>query len=178
MHGNRGNRRTAAALLWMCVAGSLAVPRARAAADALDAAWSADDTNCTTITSTRLTYDQARRTAVFDENVDVTDPQIHIKAERLTVHFTSDNKVATLEAESPSGVVLIEQADKKATSKKAVYDVQEGKVVLTGSPRVVSGRDILMGETITFWRHQGKILCEPKAILKLYSEKEWREKKP
>lgn len=125
------------------------------------------ETNCTVITSTRLNYDQAKRVAVFEENVIVIDPELNINADRLTVFFAEDNKVATIEA---NGNVVIEQNETKGFAQKAVYAVKEGKVVLTGSPEVHRGSDELSGETITFWRYSGRILCEPRAMLKLYSD--------
>ena len=137
--------------------------------DKTDISWVKDKTNCTVITSTRLSYDRTKCIAVFEENVVVTDAELSIEADRMTVFFTEDNKVLSIEAE---GNVVIAQDDKEGFAQKAVYFVKEGKVVLSDSPKIVSGSDEMSGETITLWRFKGRILCEPNAVLKLYSTDE------
>ncbi len=144
---------------------------AAAAVLAEDAAETADagDGAGTVITSRSLNFDQKKREAVFDGNVLVVDPQLRIKSDRLTVVFTSDNKVQKLFAE---GRVQIEQEELAASGGRADYDVEEGKVVLSVNPLVRRSRDMLTGETITFWRDSSRILCEPNARLVLHSERE------
>ncbi len=123
----------------------------------------------TVITSRSLNFEQKKREAVFDGDVLVVDPQIRIKSDRLTVIFTEDNQVQKLFAE---GRVQIEQEQLAASGGRADYDVAEGKVVLSVNPLVRRGRDMLTGETITFWRDSSRILCEPNARLVLHSERE------
>lgn len=127
------------------------------------------DTNSTVITSTRLSFDQAKRMAIFNDHVVVADPHVKITSNRLTVLFAADNKVASIEAQ---GNVVIRQGERKATGDKAVYEVNEGKVVMSGSPVVQSGRDQLSADTITFWRGSNRILCEPNARLVIRSEQD------
>lgn len=127
----------------------------------------ADDTNNTVITSTRLNYDQERRTAIFEDQVVVTDPRVKITAEKMTVFFSGDNKVLAIEAE---GSVVIRQDEKIATGEKARYDVDEGKFVLTGRPKIQNGRDLLSADVITFWRNTNRIQCEPHARLEIRTE--------
>ena len=151
-------------LLW---GGKLAM-----AGDKPDASLVSEDTNCTVITSTRLSYNSQRRIAVFEGDVVVTDPELNIEADQLTVVFAEDNKVSTIEA---VGNVVIEQEDKKGLGEKAVYYVNEGKVVLSGNPKVLRRSDELMGKTITLFRDSGRIVCEPNAVLKLYSTPEVKD---
>lgn len=143
-----------------------------AADDSPGASTVGESTNCTVITSTRLNYDSKERTAVFEGNVVVTDPAMNIEANQLTVIFAADNKVNTIEA---VGNVVIKQEDKKGLGEKAVYYVQEGKVVLSGNPKVQRKSDELSGETITFYRGSGRMVCEPNAVLKLYSTPEVKD---
>ena len=139
--------------------------------DKADAALSRDKTNCTVITSTRLSYDRKKCIAVFEENVVVTDDELNIQADKMNVLFTKDNKVLSIEAE---GNVIIANNDRKGFANKAVYYVEEGKVVLSDGPKIIRGSDEMSGETITFWRFEGRILCEPNAVLKIYSAEEMR----
>ncbi len=123
----------------------------------------------TVITSRSLNFDQKSRKAVFDGDVLVVDPQLQIKSDRLTVVFSEKNEVQKLYAE---GRVQIVQEELAASGGRADYDVAEGKVVLSVNPLVRRGRDMLTGETITFWRDSSRILCEPNARLVLHSERE------
>lgn len=118
------------------------------------------DTNATVITSTRMSFDQQQRVALFEERVVVTNPEIQIRADRLKVLFSEENKVQSIVAE---GQVVISQKDIKATGSRATYSVEEGKVVLIGKPLIQRGQDLLAGDTITFWRNTNRILCEPNA---------------
>jgi len=139
--------------------------------DRTDTSWVRDKTNCTVITSTRLSYDRSKCIAVFEENVVVRDAELNIWADRMTVFFTEDNKVLSIEAE---GNVVIANDDKKGFAQKAVYFVKEGKIILSDGPQIIRGSDEMSGETITFWRFEGRVLCEPNAVLKLYSTEEMR----
>ncbi|MFH1475955.1 MAG: LptA/OstA family protein [Verrucomicrobiota bacterium] len=127
------------------------------------------DTNSTVITSTRLNFDQQKRTALFEGNVVVTDREIKILSDRLEVFFTEDNKVDRIEAD---GRVTIIRNDLKATGAKAAYDMQTGKLQLTGNPCIQRDQDKLTGETVTLWRHSRRILCEPNARLVIASEQD------
>ena len=128
-----------------------------------------EGTNSTVITSTRLSFDQQKRQAVFEENVVVTDREIKILADCLKVFFTEDNKVDRIEAD---GHVTIIRNDLRATGENATYDIKEGKMQLTGNPLIQRDQDKLTGKTITLWRNSKRILCEPNARLVIASEQD------
>ena len=130
------------------------------------AAESAGQTeDLTVITSDKLTFDYQKHYALFEANVVVVDPDMKILADKLTVLFDDKSKAQSIKAE---GNVYIVQQDKKAKAAEANYDVASGKIVLTGKPQVTRGKDVLSGDTITFWRDQNKMLCEPRARLVIY----------
>ncbi|MGD9873279.1 MAG: LptA/OstA family protein [Kiritimatiellia bacterium] len=122
----------------------------------------------TEITSERLTFDYKEHYALFEENVVVTDPELKLKADRMTVHFSDANDVKSIIAR---GNVIIEQEDRIATAGRCVYDVESGKIQLDESPKVKRGKDMLEGTTITFWRDLDKMVCEPRARLVIYPQK-------
>lgn len=153
--------RTAGA--WWCVWIGLAAAHA-AAVDVADE-FTIDEAEATVITSTRLTFDQQERYALFEENVVVVDPSLKLSADRLTVFFDENNQAESIEAVSQ---VVVEQEDTKAWASKATYDVVSGMIFLEGSPRIRRGRDVLEGDTITFWRDDNKLICEPRARLVLF----------
>lgn len=153
----------------MVILALLGLAWSAAAGETTEPAKAAEDTNSTVITSTQLSFDQQKRQAVFDGNVVVTDREIKIMADRLKVFFTEDNKVDRIEAE---GSVTIVRNDLKATGDKATYDMKEGKMQLTGNPRIQRDQDTLTGETVTLWRNSKKILCEPNARLVIASDQD------
>ena len=122
----------------------------------------------TVVTSDRLVYEGQKGYALFERNVVVSDPQMKMKADKLTIFFEGTNEVKTILAE---GRVIMSQADKMAWAGRATYDVAAGKIVLEDSPRVMRGRDMMLGERITFWRDQNKVECWPKARLIMYPDK-------
>ncbi len=132
-------------------------------------ASSAADDKVTVITSDRLTYDYTKHYALFEQNVVVTDPEMKILADKMTVIFDEKNQAKTVKAE---GQVYIIQADKKAKSDAATYSVDTGEIVLTGNPQVTRGRDTLSGDKITFWRNENRMKCEPRARLVIYPDGE------
>jgi lipopolysaccharide transport protein LptA len=123
------------------------------------------ESEVTVITADRLTYDSEARRATFEEHVVVTDPDLSLKSDQLTAEFNERNEVISIEAK---GNVVIEQADKSAWAGVARYDVQEGKITLLESPRVKSGKDMLEGEVITFWRNESRLICDKRARLVIY----------
>jgi lipopolysaccharide export system protein LptA len=134
-----------------------------------------DESQATVITATKLTFDQIQQYALFEENVEVTDPSIHMTADRMTVFFSEDNRAEGLEA---VGRVVITQEDTKAWAQKATYDVVSGKIVLTGNPRIRRGRDLLEGDVITFWRDDNRMICEPRARLVLFPDDDSGSSRP
>ena len=122
----------------------------------------------TVITSEKLTFDYKKQYALFENNVLVTDPEMQLAADRLTVIFDAKGQAQSIKAE---GRVTIKQTDKTAQAGLATYDFETGKIVLAIKPRVTRGRDTLEGELITFWRDQNRMICQPQARLVIYPEK-------
>ncbi len=151
------------ALIVGCMIGWTVVP----ATGALDEDFAIDEAEATVITSSRLTFDQEQRFALFEEDVLVVDPSLRLTADRLTVVFDENDQAETIEAE---GDVVIEQEGTTAWSQKATYEVPSGKIFLEGAPRIRRGRDVLEGDTITFWRDDNRMICEPQARLVLFPD--------
>lgn len=121
----------------------------------------------TVVTAERLTFDYNKGYALFEENVLVVDPDMQLECDRLTITFNKAGKVEVIKAE---GRVTIMQEDKTAHAAVGTYEVATGKIVLSGKPRVMRGRDTLEGETITFWRDENRMVCQPSARLVIYPE--------
>ncbi len=119
----------------------------------------------TTITSDKLVFDYDDGYALFDGNVVVKDVDLQLTCGKLKVRFEETGKVSWLEAET---AVTIQQDDKRATADKVVHDVESGEFVLTGSPKVYRGTDMLQGDTIRYWRGENRMICEPRAKLTVH----------
>ena len=156
-------------MTYMCgLLGLLLVAGGARAADKDAAKKTEGDEEVTIITSDKLTADYKQHYALFDGNVVVTDPQMQLTAEKLTVSFDANNKIKSIKAE---GKVNIRQTDKLAKAETATYDIDSGKVVLSGKPRVMRGKDMLEGEIITMFRNESRILVHPRARLVVYPER-------
>jgi lipopolysaccharide transport protein LptA len=121
----------------------------------------------TVVTADRLVFDYSKQYALFEGNVVVNDPDMKLTAASLIIKFTAENDVKSIVAKTD---VVIEQEDKRAEAGVAAYDVVSGKMVLEDNPRVRRGKDILTGDTITFWRDENKMICEPRARLIIFPQ--------
>ena len=149
--------------VWM-MALALACARALAAAEKAPADKGPGEEPLTVITSERLTFDYKEHFALFEENVVVTDPEIKILADKMTIVFDDKNAAKSVKAE---GHVILVQLDKKAESDTAIYDVVTGEIQLLGNPRVTRGKDVLTGDTINFWRNENRMKVNKRAKLVL-----------
>lgn len=122
----------------------------------------------TVITSDKLEFDNLKRFALFTGNVVVSDPQMKMKADKLTVRFSEDNKLSSIVA---VGRVIMSQGDRRAWAGRAEYDIASGRVQLDENPRVMRGRDMLIGDRITFFRDTQKMDCEGRTRLIVYPDR-------
>jgi lipopolysaccharide transport protein LptA len=134
-----------------------------------DDAFTIPEEDATVITSSKLTFDQEKRYALFEGDVVVTDPSLKMTADKLTVEFDETNKAKSIVAEG-NVVIIQEEQDTTAWAGKAAYDVETGQIFMERKPRIRRGRDMLEGDTITFWRDHNKMICEPQARLVLYPQ--------
>ena len=148
------------AVLWLMLAFSAAGLCAEEAAEAVSE---------TVITSDKLTFDYDDKFALFEGNVLVKDPQMQIECGKLIVRFEESGKVSWLEAQT---AVTIISEDKRALAEKVTHDVESGEFVLTGSPKVYRGHDLLQGDTIRYWRGENRMVCEPRARLTIHIDKD------
>jgi lipopolysaccharide export system protein LptA len=135
----------------------------------LDAAETA--TNETVITSDQLFLDYNARTAHFVDSVHVDDSKIELDSESLEVRFDENNEINWIEA---LGAVRILHEGREANADQAVYDVETDEFLLQGSPRIVEGKNMLMGDRIRFWRASERMICEPSARLVVFPDQKMK----
>lgn len=121
----------------------------------------------TEITSEKLFFDYEGKIAVFTGTVVLTDPDLQLTSEKLTVYMTADDEIERLDAEEN---VEIKMEGMRSKSGKAVYTLSDGKVVLTEQPQVSRDGSILQAERILYWRLENKLEAFPRARLIQFQE--------
>ncbi len=120
----------------------------------------------TIVTSEHLQADYLHNVGTFEGNVLAVDPRMTVRADKMTVFFggtnivtsTGTNTTRSIQKIFAEGAVVINTPDNKtAHGDQAEYTADEGKVVLTGKPRVETPDGIVTGQKITFWRGSQKM---------------------
>lgn len=102
-----------------------------------------------TVKSNELTTDNKGKLAVFTGKVVAKQGDVTIHADKLTINYGStEGDVEKIEAD---GNVRIIQENRTGIAAHAVYENREGRIVLTGSPRVTQGADTISGKIITYF---------------------------
>jgi len=102
-----------------------------------------------TVKSNEMTADNKGKTALFSGKVVAKQGDITIFSDTLVVSYAE--KSGEVEKVEASGNVRIVQQNRTGFSDKAVYDSRNGRIVLTGTPRVVQGGDSISGKVITYF---------------------------
>ncbi|MGA7827364.1 MAG: lipopolysaccharide transport periplasmic protein LptA [Geobacteraceae bacterium] len=106
------------------------------------------------IKSNELQADTKSRTATFLGKVVAKQGSITILTDKLVVRYAE--KGGNVEKVEAFGNVRIVQANRIGTADHAVYQTKDGKIVLTGSPKVVQGKDMVSGSQITYFVNEEK----------------------
>jgi len=102
-----------------------------------------------TVKSNEMTADNIRKTAVFSGKVVAKQGDVTIFTDKLVVSYADKNK--EVEKVEAFGNVRIVQLNRTGFADQAVYDSRNGRIVLTGTPRVVQGGDSISGKVITYF---------------------------
>jgi lipopolysaccharide export system protein LptA len=128
-----------------------------------------EEKNATIVTSGRLDFDNIKHTAVFSDNVHVRDSEGDMWADKMVVHFDPKSRKLKKLISTGKKVIIVTEG-KRSLSRMAVYTAQDGKIVLTGNPRITQGRNTYGAEKIIIFKGSERTIFEPKARLILYSE--------
>ena len=102
-----------------------------------------------TIKSNELQADTKSRTATFLGKVVAKQGDITILADRLVVRYAEQG--GDVEKVEAVGNVRIVQQNRIGTAQYGVYQTREGKITLSGSPKVVQGKDTITGKEIVYF---------------------------
>ena len=102
-----------------------------------------------TIKSSEMAADNKGKTAIFTGKVVAKQGDVTIYADRLTINYSDKkNDVEKIEAD---GNVRIIQENRIGTAFHAVYESTQGRITLTGNPKVTQGTDTMSGNIITYF---------------------------
>jgi lipopolysaccharide export system protein LptA len=102
------------------------------------------------ITADRLDLDQAAGTAVFLGAVKVGQGALRLAADRLEVFYADDAAAGTgrVNRMVAIGNVTLSNGAEAAESERAVYEVADGTIDMTGSVLLTQGQNALSSETL------------------------------
>lgn len=101
------------------------------------------------VKSNELSADNKSKKATFSGNVVARQGDVTIYADKLMVGY--GDQQGTVEKIEAEGSVKIVRENQVGTARHASYDSRQGKIVLTGSPKVAQGKDVITGSTITYF---------------------------
>lgn len=116
----------------------------------------------TEITSDHLLFDYGNKIAVFTGNVVVTDPDMNITAETLTIHLGENDEVTEIVAR---GNVVIKMEGMHSLSGVATFTSEDQKLVLEENPQVFREANVLTGTKIIYFRAEDRMEAERARVL-------------
>ena len=120
-----------------------------------------------TITSDRIEYDYKELVIVFDGHVHVVDPRYEMTCDRMLVFLEGTNQIKHITC---IGHVDGKQPDRHATCDRADYEHATGEIVMTGSPVVTQGGNRWVGEELTVFQNEQRVITTKPSRLDIAPE--------
>ena len=117
------------------------------------------------ITSKTMEADNKRNMVTFKGDVVVKQEDIVIFSDTMKVSYEPKGGINKVEA---SGNVKMSQENRIATGKKLVFYNPEQKIVMTGSPKIWQGDNLISCEKVTVLLEDNKIVFEGKVDSIIY----------
>ena len=108
------------------------------------------------IRADRLELDHKAGSARFSGHVEVAQGRLVLRCTTLQATYTA-GEITTLSAE---GGVEVQGEGWTARADRARYDRAEGRLELTGEPRIERGADVLRGERVLVWPADERLVVE------------------
>ncbi|MBI2353500.1 MAG: lipopolysaccharide transport periplasmic protein LptA [Deltaproteobacteria bacterium] len=108
------------------------------------------------IKSNEMTADNKGKTAIFTGKVVAKQGDLTIYADKIIINY--GNEKGDVEKIEADGDVRIIQENRIGTAAHAVYDSKQGRITLTGNPKVMQGPDSISGKTIVYFVDEDKSL--------------------
>jgi lipopolysaccharide export system protein LptA len=109
------------------------------------------------IQASRSSWDLKARSAHFEGEVVVTRGEVTMRCAALDVRYAGADTIDTVVA---TGGVHVDRGERHAEAERAELVGKNGKITLTGHPRLAEGVNALVGERIVLWLDDEKADCE------------------
>ena len=106
------------------------------------------------VTSDSLKVDSDSKRAHFEGHVNAAIGDLRVRCETLDVTYDDNGQVVSLSA---TGGVKVTHESTVATAARASLDAANGKLILTGAPRLTRGPHRLSGKQITVHLKSGQL---------------------
>ncbi|MDH4027229.1 MAG: hypothetical protein OEU95_00165 [Nitrospirota bacterium] len=115
------------------------------------------------ITSDSLTANSGDNTAVFEGSVVAKTDDMTMLSDKMTVYYdNTGKKISRIHA---AGSVKVYNSEKVIFSKEALYVSDEEKIVFSGDPKAVEGKNVLTGKQITYYLKSNRAVVEGSRII-------------
>lgn len=101
-------------------------------------------------------WDLKAHTARFTDHVRVTRGPVTLTADALDVRYTAAGRVDVVSA---TGHVVVTRGDRVARADRGTLTAGDGRIVLTGAPKLTEGINTLTGDRIEIALDQEKATC-------------------
>ncbi|MFK7943109.1 MAG: lipopolysaccharide transport periplasmic protein LptA [Paracoccaceae bacterium] len=119
-----------------------------------------DRTEPIDITADALEVRQAENLAIFEGGVVAGQGTLRLTAERVEVTFDPDNQTddnsGAIKKMIARGNVFISNGSETAKGERAEYDVDGGKINMTGKVILTQGSNVISGQTLTINLNSGQ----------------------
>jgi lipopolysaccharide export system protein LptA len=109
------------------------------------------------MTADRLTVNQLDGSAQFESNVVISQGDIHIAAELVTVTYLKDGGIDQLNA--TGGVTFVTQTE-SAEAETADYDLTNRQLVMSGGVSLIQGQRAISADKMSIDLETGAALME------------------
>lgn len=106
------------------------------------------------VTADRLEVDDQAKVLTFSGNAVVRRGSLTIHGDRLLVRYAGEGR--EIDQVTAEGQVRILHDGRTATGEKAVFYQREGRIVLSGAPKVSEGENFIKGHEITLYLNDKK----------------------
>ena len=129
------------------------------------------------ITSDRMEYFNDDNLIVFTGSAVAVRGEDTLKAERMEVTLEGDaeersdnsiTQIVALDTVSFRQYLPEKDTERFATGQKAVYNADEGSITLTGDPKAWEEKNVLVGEKMTFFLDDSRLLVEGAVGVTIY----------
>jgi len=112
------------------------------------------------ITAESLEADNKNRVITFRGKVEARQGGLTIYADLAQVFYEKKEEGNEIREVVATGNVKVQEGDRLATARKAVFANREQKITLTGEPKVWQGKDMVSGEKIVVLLDEERSLVE------------------